>query len=77
MIDILGEQINRDRFPDKVKIVSNKTLHIHCLGMSEYYLFNSFNQMKGYSDGEKYAYYGYDDKGERTYKMGFYTTISN
>jgi RHS repeat-associated protein len=34
--------------------------------------------MKVYSNNsENYGYYGYDDKGERTYKMGFYTTISN
>jgi len=37
---------------------------------TEYYLFNAFDQMKAYSDnGEKYGYYGYDDGGQRTYKM--------
>ena len=37
---------------------------------TEYYLFNAFDNMKAYSDnGEKYGYYGYDDKGERVYKI--------
>ena len=32
--------------------------------------FNAFNCMKAYSySGERYGYYGYDDQGERTYKM--------
>ena len=32
--------------------------------------FNAFDQMKAYSDnGEKYGYYGYDDAGQRMYKM--------
>ena len=36
----------------------------------EYYHFNAFDQMKAYSDnGETYGYYGYDDAGQRTYKM--------
>ena len=37
---------------------------------TEYYLFNAFDQMKAYSDnGETYGYYGYDDAGQRMYKM--------
>ena len=37
---------------------------------TDYYHFNAFDQMKAYSDnGETYGYYGYDDAGQRTYKM--------
>jgi len=37
---------------------------------TEYYLFNGFEQMKAYSDnGETYGYYGYDDAGQRMYKV--------
>jgi RHS repeat-associated protein len=45
---------------------------------NEYYLFNAFDQMKAYSDnGESYGYYGYDDKGERIYKLQLNTVSSN
>jgi hypothetical protein len=44
---------------------------------NEYYLFNAFDQMKVYSDnGESYAYYGYDDAGQRMYKATLNNTIS-
>ena len=37
---------------------------------TEFYLFNAFDQMKAYSDnGETYGYYGYDDAGQRMYKV--------
>jgi len=37
---------------------------------TEYYLFNAFDQMKAYSDDKvKYGYYGYDDAGQRMYKV--------
>jgi len=45
----------------KLRINENKT---------EYYLFNAFDQMKAYSEnGETYGYYGYDDAGQRMYKI--------
>jgi len=37
---------------------------------TEFYHFNAFDQMKAYSDdGIKYGYYGYDDAGQRMYKV--------
>jgi len=39
---------------------------------TEYYLFNAFDQMKAYSNnGEIFAHYGYDDGGQRMYKIVF------
>ena len=45
---------------------------------TEYFLFNSLGNMKAYSDnGEIYGYYGYDAKGERTYKAQLKAIIDN
>ena len=47
---------------------------------TEYYHFNAFEQMKAYSDnGAKYGYYGYDDGGQRTYKvlLNMYSSNTN
>ena len=40
------------------------------INKTDYYHFNAFSQLKAYSEnGEKFAYYGYDAGGERTYRM--------
>jgi RHS repeat-associated protein len=45
---------------------------------TEYYLYNAFDQMKAYSDnGNSYGYYGYDDAGQRMYKIHLNTFSSN
>jgi RHS repeat-associated protein len=44
----------------------------------EFYLFDAYGNMNVYCDNrETYAYYGYDDDGQRTYKMQMYNTNVN
>ena len=53
-----------------------RRMHVHQTEngqpQDEFYLVDAFNNMKVYSDnGEVYGYYGYDDAGQRMYKMTF------